>query len=186
MNAGADESGETPRVLVGIIARAHGLRGEVVVKVMSDAPERFAPGSEMIAAGPESVQARPLRVAASRPFQGRLLVTFEGVERREEAEALHGQELTIERSQVAPLPEGKHYQFELMGLSVRTTAGMPLGRVTDIFSTGSNDVLVVDDDENEILIPMLEGVIVSVDLEGKALVVEPPPGLPGIPEPGAE
>jgi 16S rRNA processing protein RimM len=88
--------------------------------------------------------------------------------------------LTIARSQVTPLPEGKHYQFELVGLSVRTTGGEALGRVTDIFSTGSNDVLVVDDDENEILIPMLEGVIVSVDLEGKSLVVEPPPGLPGI------
>jgi 16S rRNA processing protein RimM len=137
-----------------------------------------------MAAAPESLHARPLRVAASRPFQGRLLVQFEGVGSREEAEALHGQELTIARSQVAPLPEGKHYQFELMGLSVRTTAGEPLGRVTDIFATGSNDVLVVEDDDREILIPMLEGVIVSVDPAAGTLVVEPPPGLPGIPETG--
>lgn len=175
------ETRETARVLVGRIARAHGLRGEVVVDVMSDAPERFAPGSEMTAAAPESLHARPLRVEASRPFQGRLLVRFEGVESREEAETLHGQDLTIARSQVAPLPEGKHYAFELMGLSVKTTGGDALGRITDIFNTGSNDVLVVDDDENEILIPMLEGVIVSVDLDGKAIVVEPPPGLPGLP-----
>lgn len=167
-------------MLVGRIARAHGLRGEVVVEVLSDAPERFAPGSEMTASAPETLHARPLRVEASRPFQGRLLVRFEGVESREDAEALHGQELTIARSQVAPLPEGGHYRFELVGLSVRTTSGNALGRVTDIFGTGSNDVLVVDDDEREILIPMLEGVIVSVDLPGKALVVEPPPGLPGI------
>ena len=75
---------------------------------------------------------------------------------------------------------------ELVGLAVRTTGGEALGRVTDIFSTGSNDVLVVDDDDREILIPMLEGVIVSVDLDGRAVVVEPPPGLPGIPEPGGE
>jgi len=180
MNPSAAEGGETQRVLVGVVAKAHGLRGEVVVKVMSDAPERFAPGSEMTAAAPESVHARPLRVATSRPFQGRLLVRFEGIESREEAETIHGQALTIARSQVTPLPEGKHYQFELVGLAVRTAGGEALGRVTDIFSTGSNDVLVVDDDENEILIPMLEGVIVSVDLEGKSLVVEPPPGLPGI------
>ncbi len=174
------ETGEPGRVLVGRVARAHGLRGEVVVEVLSDAPERFAPGSEMIAAAPESLHARTLRVEASRPFQGRLLVRFEGVERREDAEALHGQELTIARDQVVPLPEGSHYHFELVGLSVRTTSGAPLGRVTDIFGTGSNDVLVVDDDEREILIPMLEGVIVSVDVPGKSLVVEPPPGLPGI------
>lgn len=175
----AEDAG-TSRVLVGVIARAHGLRGEVVVDVLSDAPERFAPGSEMTAAGPESLHARPLRVEASRPFQGRLLVRFEGIESREEAETLHGQELTIARSQVAPLPDGRHYRFELMGLSVRTTSGEPLGRVTEVFGTGSNDVLVVDDDEREILIPILEGVIVSVDLDGKAVVVEPPPGLPGI------
>jgi 16S rRNA processing protein RimM len=162
------------------VAKAHGLRGEVVVDVLSDAPERFVPGSEMTATAPESLHARPLRVMASRPFQGRLLVCFEGIESRAEAETLHGQELTIAREQVAPLPEGRHYRFELMGLSVRTTSGEPLGRVTEIFGTGSNDVLVVDDDEREILIPMLEGVIVSVDLEGKAVVVEPPPGLPGI------
>jgi 16S rRNA processing protein RimM len=180
MIPGADEGGDAPRVLVGVVAKAHGLRGEVVVKVMSDAPERFAPGSEMTAAGPESLHGRPLRVATSRPFQGRLLVQFEGIESREDAETIHGQELTIARSQVAPLPEGRHYQFELVGLAVQTTGGSRLGRVTDIFSTGSNDVLVVDDDEREILIPMLEGVIVSVDLDAKAVVVEPPPGLPGI------
>lgn len=180
MNPGAAEGDEPERVLVGRVAKAHGLRGEVVVAVMSDAPERFAPGSEMIAAAPESLHGRPLRVESSRPFQGRLLVRFEGFDTREEAETIHGQELTIARSQVAPLPEGKHYQFELMGLAVRTTGGEDLGRVTDIFSTGSNDVLVVDGDETEILIPMLEGVIVSVDLDAKALVVEPPPGLPGI------
>lgn len=176
----AAEDDEPARVLVGVIARAHGLRGEVVVEVLSDAPERFEPGSEMVATAPESLHARPLRVAASRPFQGRLIVRFEGIESREDAETLHGQELTIARSQVAPLPEGRHYRFELMGLSVRTTSGEPLGRVTEVFGTGSNDVLVVDDDEREILIPMLEGVIVSVDLDGKAVVVEPPPGLPGI------
>lgn len=173
-------SAEAPRVLVGVVARAHGLRGDVVVNVMSDAPERFAPGSEMTATAPESLHARPLRVESSRPFQGRLLVHFAGIDTREDAEAIHGQQLTIARSQVTPLPEGQHYQFELMGLSVRTTGGEALGRVTDIFHTGSNSVLVVDDDETEILIPILEGVIVSVDLAAQALVVEPPPGLPGI------
>lgn len=175
------ETGDPRRVLVGRIARAHGLGGEVVVDVMSDAPERFAPGSEMVAAAPESLHARTLRVESSRPFQGRLLVRFEGVSSREDAETLHGRELTIARSQVAPLPEGRHYAFELIGLSVRTTAGEPLGAITDLFSTGSNDVLVVDDDEREILIPVLEGVIVSVDAASKTLVVEPPPGLPGLP-----
>jgi 16S rRNA processing protein RimM len=171
---------EPERVLVGVVARAHGLKGEVVVDVLSDAPDRFAPGSVVLGAAPEGVAGRELKVAESRPFQGRLLLRFEGCERREDAEALHGFELTIPRSEVAPLPEGTHYRFELVGLAVRTTGGESLGNVTDVFATGSNDVLVVEDDEREILIPMLEGVIISVDLPGQVVVVDPPPGLPGI------
>jgi 16S rRNA processing protein RimM len=176
----SDEGQAPSRILVGLVARAHGLKGEVVVDVLSDAPERFVPGSVVLGTAPEGVADRDLTVLESRPFQGRLLVRFEGCERREDAEALHGFELTIARSEVAPLPEGSHYRFQLVGLAVRTTAGEPLGSVTDVFATGSNDVLVVEDDEREILIPMLEGVIVSVDLPGRVVVVEPPPGLPGI------
>ena len=173
---------EPERILVGVVDRAHGLKGEVVVTVLSDAPERFAPGSVVLGTAPEGVAARELTVLESRPFQGRLLVRFDGCERREDAEALHGFELTIARSEVAPLPEGTLYRFQWIGLSVRTTAGAPLGSVTDIFATGSNDVLVVRDKEREVLIPMLQGVIVSVDLPGRVILVEPPPGLPGIDE----
>jgi 16S rRNA processing protein RimM len=178
----ADENpnAEPERILVGLVARAHGLKGEVVVDVLSDAPERFLPGSVVTGAAPKDVAGRDLKVSESRPFQGRLLVTFEGFATREDAEAIRGFELTIERSRVAPLPEGMHYRFQLVGLAVRTTAGAPLGSVAEVFGTGSNDVLVVRDKEHEILIPMLEGVIVSVDLAGRVVVVEPPPGLPGI------
>jgi 16S rRNA processing protein RimM len=175
-------AGEPTRILVGLVAKAHGLQGEVVVDVLSDAPERFAPGSIVAGAAPESLHLRELQVAESRPFQGRLLVRFEGFTTREEADTVHGYELTIPRGDVAPLPEGRHYRFQLIGLSVRTPAGVPLGRVTDVFATGSNDVLVVEDDEREILIPMLEGVILTVDVPGGVVVVEPPPGLPGLPE----
>ena len=59
---------------------------------------------------------------------------------------------------MAPLPQGRHYRFELVGLSVRTTAGASLGSVVEVFGTGSNDVLVVRDKEHEILIPMLASV----------------------------
>jgi len=176
----ATPGAEPERILVGLVARAHGLKGEVVVDVLSDAPERFLPGSVVTGAAPGAVEGRDLKVSESRPFQGRLLVTFEGCFTREDAEALRGIELTIERSRVAPLPAGKHYRFELVGLSVRTTAGVSLGSVAEVFGTGSNDVLVVRDKEREILIPMLEGVVISVDIPGRALVVEPPPGLPGI------
>lgn len=169
------------RILVGVIAKPHGLRGEVVVDVLSDAPERFAPGSALRASLARG-GSRQVTVEESRPFGARLLVRLEGIGTREEAEALHGAELTIGADEVAPLPEGRYYRFQLVGLRVETTRGTHLGEVTDVFATGSNDVIVVRGGTGEVLIPILPGVVVSVDADGKAMTVAPPPGLPGIAE----
>ncbi|HEY6572634.1 MAG TPA: ribosome maturation factor RimM [Candidatus Eisenbacteria bacterium] len=171
--------GATP-VLVGIVARAHGLRGEVVVDPTTDTPGRFDPG-RVLAAGLPSGAARTLKVATSRPFQGRWLVRFEGVENRTDAEALHSAELTIRRDQVAPLPEGRFYRFELVGLTALTPEGTLLGRIEEVFATGSNDVLVVKGEKGEILIPLLDTVLQSVDAAGGKIVLAPPRGLPGLP-----
>ena len=174
-----EHDGATP-VLVGIVARAHGLRGEVVVDPTTDTPGRFDPG-RVVAALLPSGAARTLKVATSRPFQARWLVRFEGVETRTDAEALHSAELTIRLDQVAPLPEGSFYRFDLIGLAARTPNGDPLGRVEEVFATGSNDVLVVRGERGEILIPLLDTVLRSVDVAGGTIVLEPPPGLPGLP-----
>ncbi len=172
------EPGGEPPILVGVIARAHGLGGEVVVDAYSDAPERFQPGSVLTATFPSGKTAR-LVVAAIRPFQERLLVRFEGVGTRTEAESLHGADLTIARNEVKPLPEGQHYRFELVGLAVHSREGELLGEVADVFSTGSNDVYVVRGPRGEILLPAIAGVIVGIDLDRKTMTVAPPPGLPG-------
>lgn len=171
------DAGDEP-VLVGTVARAHGLTGEVVVDSWSDAPERYAPGS-VLAASLSAGGARRLRVAASRPFGERLLVRFEGIESRTDAEALRGAELTIPRREAKPLPEGRHYRFELVGLRAKTAAGEPIGEVTDVFTTGAHDVIVVRGTKGEILIPLVPDVIVSVDVAGGSITVNPPAGLPG-------
>ena len=165
-------------ILVGVVARAHGLGGEVVVDPWSDVPDRFAPGSVLWAAAPAGPPRR-VTIVAARPFQGRILVRFDGVSDREAAEAFHGAELTIPRSEVAPLPEGRHYRFELMGLTARTADGVQVGEVTEIFSTGSNDVAIIRGPRGEILLPLLPEVVLAVDVEGGTMTVAPPPGLPG-------
>jgi 16S rRNA processing protein RimM len=176
------ESGSEP-ILVGSIARAHGLTGELVVDSFSDVPGRFATGSTMTAVLP-SGETRALRVTGSRPFTHRLLVRFEGIEDRVAAEALHGADMFVPRSEVPPLSDGRHYRFELIGLMARTPRGDELGRVTDVFATGSNDVYVLKGPRGEILLPALPEVIVSVDVPGGVLVVEPPKGLPGLDDEG--
>jgi len=166
---------------VGVVAKAHGLGGEVVVQTLSDAPGRFDPGSEFLAILAHG-QTRPLVVADSRPHQDRLLIRFDGFASREDAEVIHGAELTIGRDQVAPLPEGRYYRFELEGLRVATKRGSQLGVVAAVFGTGANDVIAVKGAAGEILIPLLPEVVVSVDVAGGAMIVDPPPGLPGMPE----
>ena len=169
-----DRGGEP--ILVGAVARPHGLTGEVVVEVWSDAPERFRAGGALTARLADG-RTRRLRVASSRPFRDRLLVRFEGVAAREDAEELRDAELSIPRAEVAPLPPGRYYRFELLGLRVRTRAGEELGRVAEVFATGSNDVIVVRGAEGEILLPAIESVLLEVSPERGELRVEVPPGL---------
>jgi len=163
-------------ILVGAIARAHGLKGEVVVDVWSEAPERFKPGSTLTARLPGDL-VRSMVVETARPFGERLLIQFEGIASRTQAEALRGADLTVARSEVAPLPEGTHYRFQLVGLRVRTPSGEHLGTVADVFSTGSNDVIVVRGARGELLIPHLTHVVLSIQPEQGEMVVELPPGL---------
>ncbi|HYQ96182.1 MAG TPA: ribosome maturation factor RimM [Candidatus Eisenbacteria bacterium] len=169
------EGPEEP-ILVGSIARAHGLAGEVVVDVWSEAPERFEPGRSVTARLPGGV-AREVVIESARPFGERLLIRFGGITTRTQAEALRGADLTIARSMVDALPEGTHYRFELVGLRVRTREGRHLGSVADVFATGSNDVIVVRGGAREILLPYLAHVVLTVDLERGEMVVEVPPGL---------
>jgi 16S rRNA processing protein RimM len=172
------DAGDQP-ILVGTVARAHGLHGEVVVDSYTDAPERYAPGSTLDASVSEADAPMRLRIATSRPFGERLLVRFEGIESRTAAEALRGANLTISRSETKSLPEGQHYRFELVGLRAETPRGERIGEVTEVFTTGANDVIVVRGDRGEILVPMSPGVIVSVDVAGGSITMDPPPGLPG-------
>jgi 16S rRNA processing protein RimM len=169
-----DRGGEP--ILVGAVIRPHGLTGEVVVEAWSDAPGRFQAGSALTARLKDA-GAREVRIASSRPFQKRLLVRFEGVATREAAEELREAELSIPRREAAPLPPGRYYRFELVGLRVRTRAGEELGEVAEVFATGSNDVIVVRGAKGEILLPAIESVLLEVSPERGELRVEVPPGL---------
>jgi len=162
-------------ILVGAVARAHGLQGEVVVDVWSEAPERFRPGSRLTAQLGDI--ARSMTVETARPFGERLLIRFEGITSRTQAEALRGADLTVARSEVGPAPEGAHYRFDLIGLRVKTRAGEHLGTVADVFSTGANDVIVVRGERGELLLPHLTTVVLSIQPERGEMVVEIPPGL---------
>lgn len=121
---------------IGRVIRPHGLRGEVVVELVTNRPGRLAAGTEI--AGPHG----PLRVRASRPFQTRHLVQFDGVDTREQAEVLRDFVLRAE-----PLDDADSdalWVHEIVGWEVRDTSGTLLGTVQALQDNPASDLLVLD------------------------------------------
>ena len=159
-------------VIVGRIRSAWGLRGDVSVEVLSDAPKRFAPGSML------RLRGKPTRVERSRKGQRGLLVKLDAVGDRTQAEALRGEDLTVLPNQVEPLPDGMYYHFQILGMRVLTEEGESLGAVSEIIVTGGNDVYVVHEEgRRDILIPALPDVVLDIDLETASMLVDLPDGL---------
>lgn len=152
---------ETPRLEVGRIGRAHGLRGEVSVTLTSDRVERLTAGSVLY------VDDRPLEVESARPHQGRWLVCFAGVSDRTEAETLLGCTLTGE---MLPSEDGELWVHELIGAEVRDASGRELGAVRSVEANPASDLLVLDGD---VLVPMR----FVVERGPGFVVVDPPEGL---------
>ena len=159
-------------VIVGRIRSAWGLRGDVSVEVLSDAPHRFAPGSVL------RLKGEPARVEYSRKGKRGLLVKLDTVNDRTQAEALRGADLTVLPEQVEALPEGIYYHFQILDLRVETEEGEQLGVVSEIIITGGNDVYVVHKDgRRDILIPALPDVVLDVDMDTGVMTVSLLDGL---------
>ena len=169
--------GEAPeRLVVGRIVKPHGVRGEVLVEVLSDAPDRYAPGARLEAGDPAG-ERRPLTVRATRSDRGRSLVTFEEISDRDAADALRGALLSIGVGEAAPLEEGMYYEWQLEGLDVVDENGGKLGTFARVLEGGGGDLWVVDTGEREVLVPAVDEFVRRVDLESGRIVVHVIPGL---------
>lgn len=155
------------------MVKPHGLNGEVWVDLNTDFPERLPdwPALEMVGAGGPS-RARVEYVKGI--VGGRCIVKLEGVNDRDQAEAIRNQILRIERPEIPPPPEGAYYDFQIIGLSVVTTDGRNVGRVEEILRTGANDVYKTD---TGVLIPAVDSIVREIDLEQGRIVIEPMEGL---------
>ncbi len=166
--------------MVGHVARAHGIHGEVAVRVRSDAPERrFAVGNVLYCDHPD---VPTLTIAAARPHSGRLLVTFEEVALRDVAEALQGSLLLIDVDQAGDaLQEGDEeawWDTDLIGLAARTPDGTALGTVADVLHNPGGELLVIErPPAKDLLVPFVRAIVPVVDPAAGFVVVDPPPGL---------
>ena len=164
---------DEPTVAVGRVTRAHGVQGEVAVLVLSEVEDRFAPGTTLWLEG-----GRTLTVESSRPHRGRLLVRFREVRDRDQAEGLQRALLVVPESSSPSLPEGSWWDHQIEGCAVETDRGRALGTVREVIHTAANDVWsVVDGGGRETLVPVLNEVLVSVDVGAKRIVVREIEGL---------
>jgi 16S rRNA processing protein RimM len=164
-------------LVVGRIGRPHGVRGEVTVEVRTDDPDaRFAPGSSLRT---DPAERGPLTVAAVHPRFGGLVLAFEGVGSREEAEALRGIVLVVDSAELPEIEDADEwYDHQLVGLAAVDPAGAALGEVADVVHAPASDLLVVRDaDGREHLVPFVRELVPAVDVPGGRVVVDPPEGL---------
>ena len=177
--ADRDRSGP-PVLLVGIVLRAHGLRGELVVDVRTDSPqERFAPGAVLQRAGADGAGLGVLTVEAARPHSGRLLVRFVEAPDRDAAEALRGSRLLVDPAALPPPDDPDEFHVhQLEGLSVELADGTAVGTVREIVHGPGGELLVLArPDAPDALVPFVRAIVPTVDLDGGRVVLDPPEGL---------
>jgi 16S rRNA processing protein RimM len=166
-------------LIVGRVAKAHGVTGELVVDVRTDDPElRFAPGA-ILRAKASDHRERNYVVAAVRPHGGRLLLQLDGVADRDAADALRGSLFVIDSEDLPPIDEpDTYYDHQLEGLFVRTTTGRDIGTVAEVLHTAAGELLAVKRAEaGELLVPFVSAIVTSVSLESRIVEIDPPEGL---------
>ncbi len=160
-------------IVIGKIVAPLGTRGEVKIVVLTDFPERFDAGASLKLNLPDG-EVRQVKVQASRVHKDGLALKIEGVDTRNDAEALRNAEFGIEESELGELPEDRFYVFDLIGLDVVTDDGRELGKVTEILQGGANDVYVTS---TGVCIPALKTVVAKIDVAEGKMVIRPVPGL---------
>ena len=169
--AGSPKPGEPVYLVIGRLRKPHGVMGEILMDVLTEFPERFDP-QQTVYIGNEH---RKMVVVGRRWHQDSLLIHLEGVNDCDQAGHFRNTLVYGTTSTSPKLPEGEYYQHELVGLTVLDESGETLGELTEILTTGSNDVYVVHTPAGgEILLPALKSVILTIDLSAKRMIVKPP------------
>jgi 16S rRNA processing protein RimM len=160
-------------LLVGRVARAHGIRGQVVVNPETDFIEdRFRIGRIVLIGSEEN--ARPCEILESRIHQGRPIVRFAGIDTMNDAASLAGASLWLRESDLEPLPAGTFYRHDLVGCEVVDTHGTNVGRVTGVEGSLDRSYLVVDE---HTLVPLVGDICVAIDIASRRVTIDPPDGL---------
>jgi 16S rRNA processing protein RimM len=168
-------------LLVGQLGKPHGLKGGIRVSPFTNYPETsFAPGITLYLGddkGNLPSNPKAIRLDAARPFQAGLLVNLEGVFDRSMAGTLTGSHLFLSADQAAELQEGEYFWHDLVGMEVFDLKGEFLGEVCGVHELAPVDLLEVSGPESSFMIPCTSEIVVTVSLDKKRIVLDPPDGL---------
>mgnify|MGYP001208666718 FL=1 len=161
-------------LLVGVITRPHGVKGEVWIKIINKADKFLDGQTSKVLLGMRQV---PYELESFRVHRNGLLVKLTGCDDRNNADILRGSKVFISVDQMKPLRPNEYYVTDLIGLSVFTENGEHIGDLSEVLPTGANDVYSINGEDGEILLPAIKSVIKSVDLMERKMTVRLMPGM---------
>lgn len=163
------------RVCVGAVAGAFGVRGEVRLKSFTSEPEALA------SYGPVETEdgARSFDITLTRPVKGGFAARLAGIATKEQADALRGTRLYVDRARLPEPEDDEYYHADLIGLAVHDTGGALLGHVKAVLNHGAADLLELrlEGSPKTVLLPFTRAIVPTVDIKAGRLVADPPEGL---------
>jgi 16S rRNA processing protein RimM len=171
------EIGNDPLVAVARAVKTRGLKGELVADLLTDFPERFAAINRLICVAQDGSRSE-VELEDYWFQQQRIVLKLDGIDDIAAAAPFVGCEFAVPESERVQLSAGEFYDWELQGCGVGTTDGRRIGHVREVMRTGGVDALVVEGEEGqEYLVPLVETIVVSIDIANKAISIDPPEGL---------
>jgi 16S rRNA processing protein RimM len=165
------------RIALGIIRKAHGVRGEASVEAWSDSPERFAEVSAVTLVSADEATTRDVSIESVRVHAGRALVKFAGIDSPEEVRLLQNWTVEVPSSQTRKLDDDEYFLHDLVGLRLIDPEGVEHGNVIGIEETGGGVLLVVEGPRGKFDVPFAADICTKVDLDSKTILVNLPHGI---------
>ena len=166
------------RIAVGVIRKAHGVRGEASVEPWTDSPDRFETLAQVILVSPDETTTREVAVEAMRIHAGRVLLKFSGIDTPEDVQLLHNWTVEIPEDQARELEEDEYFLHDLAGLTLVDSEGRERGIVVEAYEGGGGVLLNVRrSDGREFEVPFAADLCTEIDLAAKRMVVALPEGI---------
>jgi len=158
-------------VVIGQAVKAFGIKGEVKIRPFTESTEVFEKAETLF------FGANLYKVLKVRIHKGAILATLEGIDSPEAAREIVGSFVKTDPGNMPSPEEDEYYWFELIGMNVVTIDGRDIGKIVQVIRTGANDVLQVEGPFGEVLLPMIDDVVISVDTDKAEMIVDPLDGL---------